>query len=155
MLTATAFVLFLGLTSCKNDDDNAAFIAPIMLTANNLQGNWLISSAKKSIWEEGVGIIQTTDPNTDMQGQFVTFTTTDLIVQNSEGTATMPYIVNSSNNTITINIEDNETDIFNVNSFSLAAFNMNNPNPTAHDYNFDAEFNANVYEQHFLTLIKQ
>jgi hypothetical protein len=154
----TVVLLLIGLTcfSCSKDDGtNSNNNQESNLSTDNLRGTWIIDAASLVVWKESEGIIQTTNPDLNMEDQVVTFTDTHIVVQENDGAINMPYTVNANSSTLSIMIEDNETDIFHVSDIRSAHLIMNNLDPSEGDYNYDEDYDANIYEQRYLTLVKQ
>lgn len=126
-----------------------------MLSTNNVEGTWIVTEATSKTWKENVGIISESADNETL-GAMLRFTTTDVVINTSSGqTFNAPYTINVLANTLTLEVEPNKFDAFNVITFALPTMIIENLNPQSSDYEFDSGLNANIYKQKKITLVKQ
>lgn len=145
---------FFLVTSCGVDEVIEGLSNTLSL--NSISGTWVIDSATVSVWQENSGIISTETDN-NMQGQTIEFRNNNLIFTDSNGqTNSFPFTLNVLTRTLTVHVDSNFDDVFDVTTFDLPNMQMKNPNPSsANDYEFDSALNANIYEQRTLNMIKQ
>lgn len=150
-----AFMLFtlMLLNSCGKSAEIFDELSQL-LSVNNLKGTWVVTEASSTIWEENVGVISQTVDNETL-GATLRFTDTSVVISNMGQTFTYPYTINLLANTLSLEVGSNEFDVFDVETFSLPNMVLLNPEPEAGDYQFESDYNANVYKQKKITLVKQ